>query len=52
MFTIAFILAVIAVALFLFEWYQTKSLVAAGLAVVTVAWILTQTLEEGGHVTF
>lgn len=52
MLVIPFIVAVVAVVLFVVEYTRTKSLTAAGLAVLSVAWILTQTLDSGGSVTF
>lgn len=49
---LAFILAVVAVALFVAEAVQRRSLVAWGLAALTVAWIITATLVEGSRITF
>lgn len=52
MLVIPFIIAVIAAVIFAIDYSRTKSLLAAGLTLLTVAWILTQTLTSGGNVTF
>lgn len=49
---VAFIVAVLAIIAFVVEWARTRSLLAAGLALYTTAWTLTQVLEGGDRVTF
>jgi DMSO/TMAO reductase YedYZ heme-binding membrane subunit len=45
---VAFIVAVLAVVLFAVEWFRTRSLLAAGLALFAAAFILVHTLEHEG----
>ena len=42
---IAFIVAILAGVLFLVEFLQTRSIIAAGLAALTAAWILELTVS-------
>lgn len=52
MLLIPFIVAVIALVIFVVEYNRNKTLAIAGLAVLTAAWILTQTLDSGTNVHF
>jgi len=47
---IAFVLAVVAGALFIAEWARTRSLVALGLALLTAAWIVQLVVQTGSTV--
>lgn len=48
---IAFILAIVAVVLFLAEYTRSKSWLTLGLAVTVVAWIVQLVVTSGSHVT-
>lgn len=49
---VAFIIAVLGIVAFGVEWYRTRSLIAAGLTLVSLAWVLVLTLEGGDRITF
>lgn len=48
---LALIVALIAIALFGYEFLRTRSLVAAGLTMLTVAWVLQLVITTSDPVT-